>query len=726
MPGAGGSWRGAGRSLVTSRRRDHSVSRNRRVFAPAAWSARCRTKRATSRRNVSNESSNTCGRARTGSARRPWSGFVRLFYRRATAADPGGESGAGYLRRGPSVSGSSRNGGKPGAPKVPCPQSARGRARMAVLAYGRRDRQRRHAVPRRFDRRRLRPQGPRRPFGDPSIVRVRRDAEGRLLEIAAAEARPEATEFIDESHMHIEIGARSSPEALYEIAESIRRVLANVRRAVEDWRPMQAKVDAAIADLKANPPPVAAEETEEAISFLEWLADDHFTFLGYREYVHESMAERATHEAVAGSGLGVLRDPGFRVLADTRGGPTELSPEVRHFLGGPEPVILTKANIRSTVHRAVHMGLHRNQDLRRDGQGRRGAAGSSASSPPRPITSSPRGYPSSGARVRRTVEMSGLSAASHDGKALANILDTFPRDELFQISERQLHDTAVGVLDIHERSRIGGLPSTRSVRTLRLVPGLHPDEAARRRARRAPREGGRPSIQRLRIGVPSFTSGILRSRGSNTSSPPRRRRSRNPPARSSRSFSAPWREPGGEGLHDELLDRFGEERGDLLRRRYGTAFPAGYAETFSAREATFDIEKMEGRRTVRPRRHESVSGGRGARERSAVQALPSRRAVAAVGHASRTGKIWAFRVIEERPLRDPARGRRPGDLDPRLRSGGAIRHRTRFARRQGQARGGVRARLVRRDRKRRVSIVWSRGPGWNGGKSSSCERSAST
>ena len=488
------------------------------------------------------------------------------------------------------------------------------------------------------------------------IVRVRRDAGGRLLEVAGAEARPEAAEFIDESHMHVEIGARSAPEALDEIAESIRKILANVRRVVEDWRSMLAKVDAAIADLKANPPPVAAEETEETISFLEWLASDHFTFLGYREYVHESMAERATHEAVAGSGLGVLRDPGFRVLADTRGGPTELSPEVRHFLGGPEPIILTKANIRSTVHRAVHMDYIGIKSFDGTGKvvGERRFVGLFTSAaynqPPAPI-------PFLRRKVRRTIEMSGLAAASHDGKALANVLDTFPRDELFQISEQQLHDTAIGILEIRERPRIGVFhrrdPFGRYVSCLVYVPtkrhGAGLAELLGKAVARA--FNGYVSVSFIHVGDSPLAriQYIVATKEAKKPEP-----SREELEELLRAVARTW----AEDFHDELLERFGEERGDLLRRKYGTAFPAGYTETFSAREATFDIEKIE----------DVVSSGRVGMNLYRSDETPENVLRFKLFH--RGGPLplsdtlpvlenMGFRVIEERPFEI-----RPADGDP--------------------------------------------------------------
>ncbi len=423
------------------------------------------------------------------------------------------------------------------------------------------------------------------------IVGVARDAEGRLLDVAGAEPRSRAADTVDESHMHVEVDAQSSPEVLDEIRESIRKVLADVRHAVEDWRPMRTKVDEAIADLKKNPPPVAAEETDETISFLEWLADDHFTFLGYREYTHDSTAERESHTAVAGSGLGVLRDPDFHVLADPGGGLTELSSEVQHFLGLSEPIIVTKANIRSTVHRAVHMDYIGIKTFDGKGEvvGERRFVGLFTSAA---YNQTPERIPFLRRKVRRTIEMSGLAAASHDGKALANILDTFPRDELFQIPERQLHDTAIGILEIHERPRISVFyrrdPFRRYVSCLVYVPTHRHGTALTERIGKAVAEAfnGYVSVSFIHVGDSPLAriQYIVATKEKEKPEPPREELEK-----LLHVVARTWR----ENLHDELLERFGEDRGNRLWHKYGTAFPAGYAEAFFAQEATLDVEEME-------------------------------------------------------------------------------------------------------------------------------------
>ena len=122
--------------------------------------------------------------------------------------------------------------------------------------------------------------------------------------------------------------------------------------AVGDWPGMRARVAAAIESYRANPPPLPADEVAEALAFLEWMAEDNFTFLGLREY--RLPAGDTAADPVAGSGLGLLRDADMRVLR--RGKElVVMTPEVRAFLARPQALIIAKANVKSRVHRRAHL-----------------------------------------------------------------------------------------------------------------------------------------------------------------------------------------------------------------------------------------------------------------------------------------------------------------------------------------------------------------------------------
>src|SRR5262249_29448984 len=149
-------------------------------------------------------------------------------------------------------------------------------------------------------------------------------------------------------HLHVE---RIADDQRSEIIAAFGEVLEEVRRAVVDWKPMLARTNALIADLKNNHPALPPEEISEAVAFLEWLIADNSTFLGMREC---ALTGDQQFEPLHESDLGVLRHREMRVLR--RGQElVAVTPEVLAFLHEPKALIITKSNVRSRVHRHVYM-----------------------------------------------------------------------------------------------------------------------------------------------------------------------------------------------------------------------------------------------------------------------------------------------------------------------------------------------------------------------------------
>ncbi len=115
---------------------------------------------------------------------------------------------------------------------------------------------------------------------------VRRDLSGQLLEVLDENAATGSHDVARESWMHIEID-RIPDDELDVITEQLNKVLTDVRDAVEDWQRMHTQIERIVEDLEENPPPLPAEEVAQGTALLRWLAEDHFTFLGYREYALE-------------------------------------------------------------------------------------------------------------------------------------------------------------------------------------------------------------------------------------------------------------------------------------------------------------------------------------------------------------------------------------------------------------------------------------------------------
>src|SRR4029079_17844137 len=181
---------------------------------------------------------------------------------------------------------------------------------------------------------------------------VTRDVTGRLEEIACPDSEsatpPEGAER--ESWMHIEISRIGHDEDVEAIAADLQRVLRDVRESVEDWDRMRQQVTEIVGELETDPPTVlSGDEVERGRAFLQWLADDHFTFLGYREYHLEREGEDEYLRGVPGSGLGILRDdPDLAAVGKLPKKGAETARE-RTLL------VLAKANSRATVHRPAYL-----------------------------------------------------------------------------------------------------------------------------------------------------------------------------------------------------------------------------------------------------------------------------------------------------------------------------------------------------------------------------------
>lgn len=232
----------------------------------------------------------------------------------------------------------------------------------------------------------------------------------------------------------------------------LRSVLNSVNLAVKDWRAMLARLEQAILDYRTNPPPIPAVEIAEAVQLLSWLRDENFTFLGMRDYVFSGGAKRGTLKRAGMKGLGILSDPDVSVLK--RGGKiVTMTPEIRDFLLNEEPLYISKANVKSVVHRRTYMDYIgvKLYDTKGKLSGELRMVGLFTSTA---YTRSVKRIPLIRKKVEAVLETSNFEATSHSGKALTNVLETYPRDELFQVDVDTLANFANIVMRLGERPRV--------------------------------------------------------------------------------------------------------------------------------------------------------------------------------------------------------------------------------------------------------------------------------
>jgi glutamate dehydrogenase len=411
------------------------------------------------------------------------------------------------------------------------------------------------------------------------IVRVDRRAGLALVAAPAGAA---------ESWMRVEIDQLGDAERRRALADGLARILADVRAAVSDFPKMAARARAIVAELGARPPAgIAATEVSEARAFLEWMCQDNFTFLGYREYRLSGEGERTRFDVVPEAGLGLLSDAEFHLFGGVRR-LADLPAEVKGFLTAPTLLSVNKANVRSTVHRPVHLDAVAVKLFDAAGAvvGERVIVGLFTSMV---YIRSPKNIPLLAGKIGRVLERAGVVPGSHDAKALRHILLTYPRDELFQIGDDDLQRIALGVLQLQERQRVALFirhdPYQRFVSALVYVPReRHSTEL--RLAFQAAFErayGGEViahSTQMSDDSVLARVHVVVRTVPGRT------------PAVDQEALEAElvaaargW----DEALKDALVSAHGEARGVAAFARYARAFPVAYTAECAPERAVADI-----------------------------------------------------------------------------------------------------------------------------------------
>ncbi|MEU4195031.1 NAD-glutamate dehydrogenase [Kribbella sp. NPDC026611] len=275
---------------------------------------------------------------------------------------------------------------------------------------------------------------------------VRRDMAGTLQEVLDDSAAADGHDLVRESWMHLEVERIPDVAEHRTLEQELQKVLNDVREAVEDWPKMHEKAVSIAASLDAANLPVGESEVEEARELLEWLADEHFTFLGYREYDFTMEGEQGILRGRPGTGLGILRP-------DPKPGSGKLPPEVSAKAQERKLLILTKANSRSTVHRSTYLDYVGIKQFDEQGEPVRecrfiGLLSSTA------YTESVMQVPVLRRKALELFRLTGFDPNSHSGKGLLDVLETYPRDELLQAPVEDLLPIVQSVLHLQERRAV--------------------------------------------------------------------------------------------------------------------------------------------------------------------------------------------------------------------------------------------------------------------------------
>jgi glutamate dehydrogenase len=266
------------------------------------------------------------------------------------------------------------------------------------------------------------------------LLTVHRDVTGAAHGTAATSADAEA-DAVPESWIHVELGPVSDHEVL---GADLRRVLDDLRVAMEDQRRMRS----AARDLVEMLADTGGTEGTEASELLAWLSAGHFTFLGYRRYDLVGGEQQPELRAVPGTGLGILRHDTLDSFAITPQGERQ-----------ERVLVLAKSSTMSTVYRPSYLDYVAVRRFSQTGEviGEYRFLGLYAQAA---YTESVTRIPVLRRRVDRMLDIAGVPADSHDGKALIEILEGYPREELFEISAEQLAPIALAVLSLGERKQV--------------------------------------------------------------------------------------------------------------------------------------------------------------------------------------------------------------------------------------------------------------------------------
>ena len=419
------------------------------------------------------------------------------------------------------------------------------------------------------------------------IFAVSRDSAGFLRSIEERGGGGNGKHQRLESFQHVEVDRMVAPALLQSLCEEIERGMRDVRVACADWAKMQAAARQTADELNSLPTRFDPRDVGETQALLAWMEDRHFTFLGYREYRLRGRKHTAALDPVEDTGLGILRHGHRRGQSTSRTLPADIRRQSRLR----DLALVTKANLQSTVHRAGYLDYVGIKQFSAKGEliGERRFLGLWTSSA---YNTNPREIPLVRHKVAQVILHFALAPDSHDGKALQHILESFPRDELFQASVPELNRIVTGIFGLQERPRVRLLlrrdPFRRFYSCLIFVPREKYNTQVRQRIERVIGEAF--SAFSMESQVQIAESNLARIHIVARTQPSESGHINAAALEKRVAFAArSW----ADDFKAALLARFDEAYALQLFATYAQAFPAAYTEDFSGEAAALDVTFLE-------------------------------------------------------------------------------------------------------------------------------------
>lgn len=416
-----------------------------------------------------------------------------------------------------------------------------------------------------------------------AVMATLRDDDHQLQALEESDESDAVDE--QESLIVIEVDRHTDKALLTRLEEGLHEVLRDVRTAVKDYAPMVGCIREAIQEVERHcPPQVDPDDHEEAVAFLEWIERDNFTFLGHDEYVFEN----GTATRIEDSVYGLLKLDEARYNERLRS--AEGFDDQQGYTLVPQLLSFSKSAHHSRVHRPTYPDYITVDRYDSDGNviGERRFFGLFTATV---YNESPRNIPLLRRKLQAVMDIAGFNPQGHNGKQLLQVLEVYPRDDLFQIDNQALANTALGILNIRERRQVRLFVradlSGRFYSCLVFVPRDVFSTDLRQRIQAQLCEDMDAHFgdfnTYLSESVLARIQLILRFNKDQPGDFDLARLEAKI-ARLARS----WRDE----LQSAMADGFGEEQANHLMDRFCDAFPASYREDFSARTAVFDIHQV--------------------------------------------------------------------------------------------------------------------------------------
>ncbi|MBL4805569.1 MAG: NAD-glutamate dehydrogenase, partial [Alphaproteobacteria bacterium] len=418
------------------------------------------------------------------------------------------------------------------------------------------------------------------------ILHAKYDGKGKLTDTALKQKKG----YIRQSHIHVQIKDIPPPDSLKELEEGLLETLEDVQAANVDWPAMLEELKKARVDLANSKTRRPAAEIQQYCEFLDYLYDNNFTLLGFREYSFFEKEGEVKSRTVRSSGLGLLSNdikPAY-INDSEEGLPRNLQEKRRNL----PPLSISKTNRLATVHRRVPMDAVAIKTYDEDGNvcGEKLFLGLFTSVT---YSRSVSDVPYLREKVEDVLKMSGFVQGSHDRKAMRHILEKYPRDELFQISPKNLLETTLSILRLQERQRIALFlrkdPFRRYVSCLVYIPRDRFGTTLRQTMCSILEEelGGTcetfmTSLDDSVFARVMFTINIKQNKDLKFDTDRIEQRLQ--------EAGQTWQELLSQALSETYDD---QTHVTSLAQKYGSAFPVGYTSRYRAKQAIFDIKKTE-------------------------------------------------------------------------------------------------------------------------------------